>query len=740
MAGPVWGTAEIQITADGTILPAQIRRIATTAGREAGDNFNRQFNNRLNRNRGFVGLFRNLGGVIRNLGRVFAGLGRAVTGSMDLLLSAGKGLSESWSGLSQSFQSLSHNSRQWVLIIALIVAALPPAIALIQTLTGVILLLVTSLTAAVVGIGILVTAFIGLYAEGAKLTEAAQSAKDAFGILGDTFTTLRDTITNAVFAEITDSIGALNGAIQALSPAIESFATLAGQQLGSIFDALSSSTAVDTFAALLKGFEPIFASLTQAGISFVQGFGNFLIASLPAATIFADMIAQAAAAFAEWSGSVAGRAEIQAFLDRALTLLPPLLDAVFDLANAFGNLVSPAVVTDTANLLTNLTEGLQFIFDIVQIIGGLDLFGNIIAAFQSISALLGPLTPGLTAVATAIGDLLYSALQAIIPLFAGVGAALGPLMDVIGALAGQLATMLMPLFTALGAIFQELMPLWIAIGEVIGEVAQVLMDALIPILDPLIELFIQVAVALVPLVEDLMPILITLIQGSALAFQFLAPIIVMVANVVGAILGQAVQIVVGILTVAITIIGNVANALNSVLAPAVKFVQGVVKEFGNFFRDAWASAETAVRQFGSTVSGVFNTVIGAIRTAMDWVGRLVSAIGRLDFGAIGSLFGGGGGGFASGGVLLGPRRILAGEAGPEAIVPLNRALSQVDPSVRWLSAIAQNKSTPAMAGGGMVGGGRIINVEPGAIQVIGAQDPRRTAIEVVDRIVERTVA
>ena len=92
--------------------------------------------------------------------------------------------------------------------------------------------------------------------------------------------------------------------------------------------------------------------------------------------------------------------------------------------------------------------------------------------------------------------------------------------------------------------------------------------------------------------------------------------------------------------------------------------------------------------------------------------------------------------FASGGLLPGPRHILAGEAGPEAIVPLNRALGQVDPSVRWLSAIAQGK-VPAMASGGVVGGGSQVTIEAGAIVVQGAYDPRRTALDVMDEIAER---
>lgn len=47
---------------------------------------------------------------------------------------------------------------------------------------------------------------------------------------------------------------------------------------------------------------------------------------------------------------------------------------------------------------------------------------------------------------------------------------------------------------------------------------------------------------------------------------------------------------------------------------------------------------------------------------------------------------------ASGGIFTGAQTRLIGEAGPEAVVPLNRPLSQVDPSVRWLSAYAQGKT------------------------------------------------
>lgn len=92
---------------------------------------------------------------------------------------------------------------------------------------------------------------------------------------------------------------------------------------------------------------------------------------------------------------------------------------------------------------------------------------------------------------------------------------------------------------------------------------------------------------------------------------------------------------------------------------------------------------------------------------------------------------------AAGTITTGAQHAIIGEAGPEAVVPLNRPLSQVDPSVRWLSAIAQGKQgTVAMASGGVAGVGGVV-FEAGSIVVQGSTDPRRTAYEVADVIAER---
>lgn len=113
----------------------------------------------------------------------------------------------------------------------------------------------------------------------------------------------------------------------------------------------------------------------------------------------------------------------------------------------------------------------------------------------------------------------------------------------------------------------------------------------------------------------------------------------------------------------------------------------------------------------------------------SWVTRLTVEQGNTNYGQFTPRL-------AAGRVVNGAMQATIGEAGPEAVVPLRRPLNQVDPSVRWLSAVAQGK-TPPMASGGVAGGGRTVIFEAGAIVVEGADDPREVAIEVADEVAER---
>jgi hypothetical protein len=113
--------------------------------------------------------------------------------------------------------------------------------------------------------------------------------------------------------------------------------------------------------------------------------------------------------------------------------------------------------------------------------------------------------------------------------------------------------------------------------------------------------------------------------------------------------------------------------------------------------------------------------------------RILSAIGHIDIASLmhGSIkVAGKTISWAEGGLVLNPTFGLAGEAGPEAIVPLNRPLHMVDPAVRELSAIAQGLRAPRSSAAAQ----KVIDV--GGISIITpTKDPAAVAQETINRLV-----
>jgi hypothetical protein len=191
----------------------------------------------------------------------------------------------------------------------------------------------------------------------------------------------------------------------------------------------------------------------------------------------------------------------------------------------------------------------------------------------------------------------------------------------------------------------------------------------------------------------------------------------------------------------ITIKGNEAlwNATKGTVAAYV-FAQKQVPIKGN--EADWNATKGTIAGF------VFKTKVVPIDVAAEsvyswvnwWNSQSFSKTASIRYVTSGTLPNGGrrlGGGSttASGGVFGGAQQRMIGEAGPEAVVPLDRPLWRVDPAVRALSAIAQGKSSGAMASGGIVGG-RSVVVSPGAIVIQSPHsDPALVAESVLDRLV-----
>ena len=166
---------------------------------------------------------------------------------------------------------------------------------------------------------------------------------------------------------------------------------------------------------------------------------------------------------------------------------------------------------------------------------------------------------------------------------------------------------------------------------------------------------------------------------------------------------------------------SVQSRFNSAKSAAVSVARSMV-----------SSARSALSGMAGALSGALSGVTNAIKRpfelAKNAVDRILGQIRSLASraGSIGGSLRGKIPGFAKGGTVFGNQIARVGETGAEAIVPLTRPLHQVDPSVRWLSAIAQGKST---GGGGTT-------IQSGAIQVVTPYaNPELVANRVLDDLV-----
>jgi phage-related protein len=199
--------------------------------------------------------------------------------------------------------------------------------------------------------------------------------------------------------------------------------------------------------------------------------------------------------------------------------------------------------------------------------------------------------------------------------------------------------------------------------------------------------------------------------------------------------GRAISAVIGIIR---SRFAEAASRIPAIVSRIVGFFAALPGRISNAIGNLWGRIAAKFQAIPGNVAGVVSRIVGEFA---GLAGRILSAIGTIDIGSlvrfpagkVGSLVRGFIAGVsASGGIFTGAQTRIIGEAGPEAIVPLNRPLSQVDPAVRQLSAIAQGLT---MASGGVVGGpSRVVNV--GGLTVITpTKNPTAVAVEAVNRLV-----
>lgn len=726
------------------------------------------------------------------------------------------------SRVSRGWKGLSHNTRQWTLIIAAIAAALPTLSVLGSAAGGALAVAGNAAGTLVTSLGLAIVGFQGLFAENMKLVEGAEASKVAFQELGQAFKDLQPGIVNAMFDGMASSIQNLT---TALLPGIESnlyaLSAAVGSAMGSLLDMFSSPEAISIFNGLLEAASSTIGPLLEGIGGLFLGILSVFEQATPLAQSFAGWLQQIGTDFLAWTQSEAGRDRIAVWLQTAERILPLVGELLVSTGQALANLVTPSSIANTEAFLTSISNFMEPLSGLLDILGELDVFGVLATMLNTVGQALAPLQGPLSDLAGLIGDTLKSAIDALGPAFAALAGFLSPIISavtdfltpiferiandvlpVVVSAFGDVMTALAPVGTAIQGLVDALQPVVSFLIDVllnafefvwpaIGFIVQMVVDIITGLINGLTNIFNGIVMVVENfgsnwgavwdgvwlVIQGVVEFIWNLIQATLIGKAFgliktgltsigsffstiwtgivnfvrtaITNVSTTISNVINGIRAVWTTVWNGIKSVAST----VWNAIKTAIETAINAVKTVIKTVLDWIKDFWkniwdglkSTAKTVWDGIKSVIQGPINAIKGFINSlkkpiddAIGWFASLFGAANSAQDKA-GSASRSGGNRrpeLAAGGILRRATAVIAGEAGPEAYVPLNRPLSQVNPDVRWLSAIAQGKAAAPVVTAGD-GGGRVVNIQPGAIVIQGAEDPRQVAYEVLDLAAER---
>ena len=261
-----------------------------------------------------------------------------------------------------------------------------------------------------------------------------------------------------------------------------------------------------------------------------------------------------------------------------------------------------------------------------------ELLNPIVQLFKEIGPLVLQLvTPIVETLAPVLKDIMTTVLPVIKDIFKNIGGFLGDIL-----------TSLKPLFPVIGNLIKSFEPL-----------VKMLLKAAMDFLPIIADLFKQ----LVPIVTDLI--------------KQLMPIITEILNAVMPLLKPILDIFVELAKILIPIVVNLLKSIMPIIQPILTVFTGIANIISGILNGDFSKVAKGLK---SIAEGLINLVIGAFSFLLNMPVRAINAM--LDF-----VPGFGGNTIplvefpkvklAEGGVVTKPTRALIGEAGPEAVVPLN---------------------------------------------------------------------
>lgn len=685
--------------------------------------------------------------------------------------------------LGQMIGAVSSNLAALGITIAVVGAAISLFASLVSGLLAAIVALAGSLTFALAGaLGAVLGAVVPLAAGIGTAIVAFKSLDDAqrkalahdFKPLVNTFKDFGDSAADKMFANAAEQAGRLNGVMERFQPLAARMGT-AVSNIGDYFLDVVESPGFRRFQNSLVTFLP---HATEAlGRAFSDAFGGLsgmFRAMEPLVTRFVDWIAKIAEEFNNWANSREGQRELREFFADAADSAKAVGGFLEQAAIALGELFDQGRGTgdDIFDMMTrNLKRFIDYLRSNPNVISqwfkdGKDIIGGVGDAILGIVDILDGLEDPQTRaglvkvleavakVATFVGDAADKVLHLKRELKGLTGIDLGPLMTIKG-VGGAFSRAIGAVQNFIGwadrmdnRVSNASRRMGQAVRGAVGGMVKNVGGGFATMAGRGISAAARMAAGVARSAQGMGS------RARAAVSGMVSRVGGFMATMAGRAISQAGRMANGVASHARSMASRARSAISGLPgffagifsrlpAPAQRAVAAIIR----FFAPVAGRIMSQINGIPGQVAGLFNRIPGMVASIPGRIvgmfaglgGRILSAIGSINIGSLIHVPDPGGGvpfvpGIATGGwfgqVTNGPKLRWIGEDGPEAVVPLDRPLSQVDPAVRWLSAIAQNK-VPGMASGGL--SGRTVDASGWTIVTPNA-DPEAVAQEALNRL------
>lgn len=396
---------------------------------------------------------------------------------------------------------------------------------------------------------------------------------------------------------------------------------------------------------------------------------------------------------------------IESVFSLAMQLLPTLSSIIGTIISVVISLMPTImnVITTIANILATVFEivgelmdlVIPFIVDLVEQIGGLindilpviaDLLADVIGAVMNVVNLVLPM--------------IKSIIQALMPIIKTI-------MDIVSSIVAKLIPVIKSIISIVANIIKAVISIIMPIITVVMQIVQ----AIIVILAPIVDIILKAVGFIIDIIMGIVQVVVSIVEVIVAVISGIVQFIMGIVNVIVQVIMSIVSVIVGIVTTIIETITSIISGIIAVFQGIWDFIVNLFSNAVGFFSDVFTSVYNVIAKIFQGIAdfftGIWNGIISVFTTIGDTIsGAVKGAINSVLKGAIKIINGfigaiNGAIGFinkipgveikkltklevpelAKGGVVDKPTLSLVGEAGKEAVVPLEN-------NTGWITGLA----------------------------------------------------